>query len=164
MTKLWCAKIQLTTQKRLYRFSNDLQRALNQTTHPQQILQALIVVPLAPYTKQHQPPMGIGKIQKIYKQSQFKAHGLPVTRGQFISKEYWTERSYDQVFSYLKHDYSWWSQQQIRTDITYWQKQFYQQGVRLNQMWRRITNSRIRHQLNREHHLKNQKRWQYWRL
>ena len=48
MTKLWCAKIQLTTKQRTYRFSNDLQLALNQTAHPQQILQALIVVPLAP--------------------------------------------------------------------------------------------------------------------
>lgn len=39
MTKLWCAKIQLTTKQRTYRFSNDLQLALNQTAHPQQILQ-----------------------------------------------------------------------------------------------------------------------------
>lgn len=54
MTKLWCAGNQLTTEQRTYRFSNDLQRALNQTAYPQQILQALIVASLAHYTDKQQ--------------------------------------------------------------------------------------------------------------
>lgn len=117
MTKLWCAKIQLTTKQRTYRFSNDLQLALNQTAHPQQILQALIVVPLAPYTDKQQPPMGVGKIQKIYKMAWFKTRGLPITRGQLMGAAYWTERPYVQVAGYLTHNYVWWSQQQISKDI-----------------------------------------------
>lgn len=164
MTKLWCAEIQLVTKRRTYRFSNDLQRALNQTAYPQQILQALIVVPLAPYTDKHQPPMGLGKIQKIYKVTWFKTRPLPITRGQLIAQPYWTERSYAQVARYLTHDYVWWSQQQIKKDIAYWQRRFYRQTAYNNYLWREITNWRIRGQLKRLQRQQWQKDNQYWHV
>lgn len=164
MTKLWCAKIQLTTKQRTYRFSNDLQLALNQTAHPQQILQALIVVPLAPYTDKQQPPMGVGKIQKIYKMAWFKTRGLPITRGQLMGAAYWTERPYVQVAGYLTHNYVWWSQQQISKDITYWQRQFYHQTAYHSPLWRKITNWRIRRQLGRIKRQRWKKNIQYWHI
>lgn len=164
MTKLWCAKIQLTTKQRTYRFSNDLQLALNQTTNPQQILQALIVVPLAPYTDHQQPPMGVGKIQKIYKTAWFKTRGLAITRGQLMGAAYWTERPYAQVAGYLTHNYVWLSQQQISQDITYWQHQFYRQTAYRSPLWQAMTNWRIRRQLRRLQRQQWQRDVPYWHL
>ncbi len=183
LKSMWCVDVKRTTGQRIqYRLSLDLQHAINSDFKGRQVLiHALIIIPLAPYllTKRRyhsvrngqrtrndsaaKPPFGVGKVMRLYRLPTSEAHHFPVTRSQFVGKDYWTVRPYVLVRNYLQHDYCWSSRLQITADLTCWQDRLYK-ARRPNWLIGTLTNYRIHRQLKRIEKKWVQKQYRFWKF
>lgn len=168
-----CLKVQrVSGELKTFRLSNELQVALAREPTKQSLLAgALIVIPLAPYLKNKQkpvlnrkPPMGVSYVQTIFQLPKRQTMRLADARGQFISAAYWPRRARASVQKYLCHDYPFWTQQQIKSDVKFWQKQRHTKNKKAPRLISAITNNRICHQITKIERHKVHREKRFWQL
>ncbi|WP_334328789.1 DUF7679 family protein [Companilactobacillus sp. HBUAS59699] len=105
-----------------FRLPNDLQRAM--TAHHKEsddwksvLKGALINIEMAPHRTSAQPPITVALVKTVF----IIDKSFMSTRSQFVSKDNWegTENIH-QLYSYLRHDYSFLNRLEIINDIKFW--------------------------------------------
>lgn len=119
---VFCEVAMLDGRKRVYRFPNDLQFALREYGSCEDLNEllsvSLINVPTKEIfkSKKYKPILHVAKINKIFISKKCKVSRR--TRGQFLTKDRWTERSLE--VSFLLHDHSTFNKLRIFLDVIRW--------------------------------------------
>lgn len=78
---------------------------------------ALINIETAPHRTSAQPPITVALVKTVF----IIDKNFMSTRSQFVSKDNWEETdSIRQLYSYLRHDYSFLNRLEIINDIKFW--------------------------------------------
>ncbi|MEY8442498.1 hypothetical protein AALA17_07680 [Lactobacillaceae bacterium 24-114] len=120
-------KVKLSGGKiRDYLLANDVEPGLRHRYETrdnwQDVLEgALINVPVAAYlgNGRHMPPIATGKVISVMPCLD-ELPRIQRTRSQFIMPEIWKQQTAEQNYNFMRHDYSYWTQKQIKADIDYW--------------------------------------------
>ncbi|MBB1079964.1 hypothetical protein H5S09_08850 [Limosilactobacillus sp. STM2_1] len=115
-------------EKQDYFLANDVEPGLMhryQTREDWQevIIDALINVPVAPYLPSNSviPPISTAKVIGVEAVDIQQANqNILRTRSQFIMAAVWKKQSSQANYNFLHHDYSKWTQRQIKADVDYW--------------------------------------------
>ena len=119
---VFCKVKMLDDRRKVYRFPNDLQSALLEYASDEDLndllVGALINVPTKERfkSKKYTPTLHVAKIENVFLSRKCRVSRR--TRGQFLTLDRWTERSFD--ISFLLHDHSFLNKTRIFIDMIRW--------------------------------------------
>lgn len=131
-------------EKRAYLLANDVEpglmhRYMSRDNWQEVIIDALINVPVAPYlpSKSVMPPICTAKVCEVKALELEKVDPtIQRTRSQFIMAAIWQKQPAASNYNFLHHDYSWWTQRQIKADVEYWCNHHRHPLINLVTRWR----------------------------
>lgn len=129
-------------EERDYLLANDVEPGLEHRYQTRENWQevmrdALINVPVGPYIKDNRviPPIATAKVIDVFACEKVDPH-LQRTRSQFIMAAVWQKQTDEQDYNFMHHDYSRWSQRQIKADVDYWNNGTKHPWINLMTKWR----------------------------
>ena len=129
-------------EERNYLLANDVEPGLEHRYQTRENWQevmkgALINVPVGSYIKDNRviPPIATAKVLGVTAVDQVDPK-LQRTRSQFIMAAIWESQSEVQDYNFMHHDYSRWSQRQIKADVDYWNNGTRHPWINMVTQWR----------------------------